>query len=480
MDGWLKSHWLWLLRLLLMIAAGILAWQAQSKMPGTVEASRLGLQRWTGAAEGFRLYGWACLCFVLACLPAFSRNNLRPLRSHRYAGIFLAVLGALLVLLGLGWLHWGRQYLLGFLPLFAGFACWGVAWDCLRKNRESGGDETWETAYSPLPRTTPRPRWQWVIAHFLVWLGIAMGFLALACWYREIHQSRPFYLLGAGLLVSAAGLYLRDRWRGIPLITREDLHQLWELPFLLLILGVAIFLRFWMLDQIPVGIWFDEAEFGLEARRILEGHPFSPMGFYSKNPSLPFYYNAVFLYFFGDTLWALRAPIAVTGILAVAGIYLLAREMFGRWAGLIASFLLACGFWHVNFCRFNMPNILAPLCAIWMFYFLFRGLRNRRWLDFLIGGVFLGLGLHSYTGFRVVPPVLIPWCVVCFMCQKRFLKDYFYPLVSHAPLWCARLRPLAAYAILDRDAFMARTQETSVFRDNGRTEEQNGRTSRRT
>ncbi len=88
-----KSLLLWFLRLVSLIAAGILAWQAQSKMPGTIEASRLGAQRWMGAATGFRLYGWACLCFVLACLPVFPGNCLRPRKPHRYAGEILAVLG---------------------------------------------------------------------------------------------------------------------------------------------------------------------------------------------------------------------------------------------------------------------------------------------------------------------------------------------------------------------------------------------------
>ncbi len=467
-----KSLLLWFLRLVSLIAAGILAWQAQSKMPGTIEASRLGAQRWMGAAAGFRLYGWAGLCFVLACLPAFPRNCLRPRKPHRYAGEILAVLGAAFVLLGLGWLYWARPYMLGFLPLFAGFAFWGVAYDCLRKNPESGGGQSWEMVYSPPPQASSRPRWHWIVAHLLVWLGIALGFLALAGWYREIHQSRPFYLLGAGLLLSAAGLYLRDRWQGIPLLTRKDLPQLWEIPFLLIILGVAIYLRFWMLDRIPVGIWFDEAEMGLESRRILEGAAYSPMGAYSHNPSLSFYYNAFLLWLLGDSLWTLRGAVALSGVAAVAGMYLLAREMFGRWAGLIASFLLACGFWHVNFSRFNMPNVHAPLCAIGLFYFLFRGIRNGRWLDFWTAGILLGIGMHSYTGFRVVPPVLVPWALAAMAFQRGFLRRYGYPLALTAIFGLLAFGPLASYAVRDWKTFMARTDETSVFRDNGRTDEQ--------
>lgn len=468
----MKSWPIWLLRLTLLLAAGLLAGLAQWKMPGTIEASRLGALRWMGAAAGFRLYGWACLCFVLACLPAFPRNDLRPLQSHRYTGIALAVLGGLLTLLGLGWLHWGRQYMLGFLPLFGGFALWGIAYDCLRKNRESSGEPPWEGVYSPPLQASLRPRWHWIMAHLLIWLGIALGFLALLGWYREIHQSRPFYLLGAGLLISAAGLYLRDRWSGIPLLTREELPRLWEIPFLLIVFGVAIYLRFWMLDQIPVGIWFDEAEVGLESRRILQGVAYSPMGAYSHNPSLPFYYNAFLLWLLGDSLWTLRSAVAFSGVAAVIGMYLLAREMFGRWAGLIASFLLACGFWHVNFSRFNMQNVHAPLCAIGLFYFLFRGIRNGRWLDFWAAGILLGVGMNSYTGFRIVPPVLIPWALAALALQKGFFRRYFYPLALTAAFGALSCGPLGPYAFRDWKTFMARTDETSVFRDNGRTEKQ--------
>ena len=289
--------------------------------------------------------------------------------------------------------------------------------------------------------------------------------------------SGPFWLLGGGIVLSGIGCYLRDRWMGIPLFTRKDLPQLWEVPFLLIIIGAAVYLRFWLLDKIPEGIWFDEAEIGLETRRILEGAAYSPMGAYSQNPSFPFYYNALFLKVLGDTLFALRCAVAVSGVLAVVGMYFLARELFGRWAGLIAAMLLACGFWHINFSRFNMQNVHAPLFAIWMFYFFFEGCATGDGLTFYSAVVMLGLGMHSYTGFRVVPPVLIPLTLIAMIFQKRFLRDYLYPLILMAVFSILVFGPLAAFAVRDWDKFTERTKETSVFRndDGRRSEEQQWR-----
>jgi len=42
-----------------------------------------------------------------------------------------------------------------------------------------------------------------------------------------------------------------------------------------------------------------------------------------------------------------------------------------------------------------------------MLYYLIRGLRTRNRNDFILSGIFLGIGLHGYTPMRIVPFVVV-------------------------------------------------------------------------
>ncbi len=430
------------------------------------------------AAAGFRLYGWACLCFVLGCLPGARQEHLRPSDPHSVLGWVSGLLALALVSCGLWGLYHFEQYMLGFLPLLAGLALLGIAYPCLVENviaqrkaqRRQAEQETlslgdpYRLRQEDRPAPAELPPWRRWAPHTLVLAGVAFAAGAFFLWWGRENQALPFLPLVYGMLLSGIGVYLLDRRRGVRFWGPDDIFDLWEIPFLGVILALAIYLRFWQLDRIPEGIWFDEAQFAMEARRILTGAPYSPMTAYSFNPSFPVYLNAAFLYLLGDTLWALRCVVATAGVVSVVGMYLLGRELFGRWAGLVAALMLASSYWHVNFSRFNMPNVMAPACAIWMFYFLFRGINNRRWLDFALSGFVLGLGLHTYTGFRVVPLILVPWFILAAIFHKEFLRKYLCSCLLLGVFALAAFLPLGAYALKHPKEFTARTSETSVFR----------------
>ena len=48
----------------------------------------------------------------------------------------------------------------------------------------------------------------------------------------------------------------------------------WPIVALLLIIALAAFLRFWRLDQLPPGLYHDEAYYGLDALSLLRGETF--------------------------------------------------------------------------------------------------------------------------------------------------------------------------------------------------------------
>src|SRR5580704_15389451 len=119
------------------------------------------------------------------------------------------------------------------------------------------------------------------------------------------------------------------------------------------ILIIATFLRFYHLTTTPPGLYPDEAIDGNNAAEVAQTGHFQV--FYpDDNGREGLYVNiiAVILKFFPiHEPWIIRLPAAVAGVLTVWGLYLLCAEIFSAEVGLLAAFLLATSFWHINFSR---------------------------------------------------------------------------------------------------------------------------------
>ncbi len=236
------------------------------------------------------------------------------------------------------------------------------------------------------------------------------------------------------------------------------------------ILIIAIFLRTYHLSSLPPGLYPDEAMNGSNAFEALSTGDFKV--YYPENngrEGLFMNIQAVFLATFlkmtgGDPEpWMLRFASTVFGSFTVLGLYFLGRELFGRKAGLAASFFLATSFWHIMFSRIGFRAIMAPFFLVWASFFLIRairlGARPRRQLVFAaIGGLAFGLGFYSYIAYRVSPLLLL--IVVPFFWRERgFWKTagVFTAVAFFVAL------PIGLYYLANPADFMGRTTQVSVF-----------------
>ena len=247
--------------------------------------------------------------------------------------------------------------------------------------------------------------------------------------------------------------------------------------WLLVILIIAAFFRLWNIDEIPPGLYPDEAINGNNAREALENLDFKV--FYPENNGREgLYMNIVAgsLRLFGNEPWAIRIVSALFGIFTVLGIYFLTKELFGNQEGkrvaLFAAFLLAVSFWHINFSRIGFRAIMAPFFLVWSSYFLFAminairkpGAAQRPWPEFYAaaGGIFFGLGFHSYIAYRIAPflfivPFIKGWKEYkygkCFLCL--FALFLFFAMIAALPL--------GYYFLQHPDDFLGRTAQVSIF-----------------
>ncbi|KKW01457.1 MAG: hypothetical protein A3A26_01710 [Candidatus Zambryskibacteria bacterium RIFCSPLOWO2_01_FULL_47_14] len=215
----------------------------------------------------------------------------------------------------------------------------------------------------------------------------------------------------------------------------------YKIILVLLIIAVAAFFRLNNLKSARPGLYPDEAMNGSNA--IVANQTRDYNVFYSENngrEGLFINLQALSIKQFGNQPWALRGVSAVIGILTVLGLYFLARELFGWQIGAISSFLLAISFWHVNFSRIGFRAIMVPFILVYVFYFLWRGLRRSHFQDFFWAGIFMGLGFYTYTSFRAAPIILILILANYWLFIK---KDYSRTEYLHA-----RNRLLAGFAML--------------------------------
>lgn len=207
---------------------------------------------------------------------------------------------------------------------------------------------------------------------------------------------------------------------------------------LFLIVALGLFLRIYNIDNVPPGVYPDEAVNGEDALRALETGQFQ--WFYPANQGREgLFMNLIALCFklFGASVLTLKLPAIIFGTLTIWGTYLLTKELFqtclpeGRKErlALISAFLVAVSFWAINFNRISFRANMLPFILVFSFYFLWKGLRTKKLFDFAAGGFIFGIGLHTYIAFRIAPAVLIITLVSLMLSRKNFLKDYWRPIL---------------------------------------------------
>jgi DNA-binding beta-propeller fold protein YncE/4-amino-4-deoxy-L-arabinose transferase-like glycosyltransferase len=286
-------------------------------------------------------------------------------------------------------------------------------------------------------------------------------------WWHERYPNRSLAINILSLFLFFLAFHGLDRRPGqqsTPAI--EGFLPRWtELLLVGLILMVALFLRGYRLADLPYGIWYDEGEAGLEAIRIYQGMPFTPIGTYSpNNPSLFFYLVAFAYKLLGINLLALRLTAAVVGVLTVATFYVLVKAILGHWTAIVAAALLAASSWHVNFSRFAMGYVtLAPLMEITALYFLLKGLRSGRRMDFAWGGLMIGLGMSTYTGFRLFPAVVVAYVLYGLLLNRDRVRHHLGGIAIYVAIGLIVFTPLGVYALKHPKDFGQRMAQTSLF-----------------
>lgn len=219
--------------------------------------------------------------------------------------------------------------------------------------------------------------------------------------------------------------------------------KFWIWFVVILIVALGFILRFDNIDNAPPGVYPDEAVNGEDALRALSTGDFQ--WFYPANQGregLFINIQALSFALFGVNVLALKLPSILFGTLTILGAFLLARELFNTHVALFSAFLVSVGYWAINFSRIGFRAIMLPFILVFAFYFLWKGLRTKKWVDFAAGGFIFGLGLHTYIAFRIAPAILVIALISFLVSRPNFIKEYwkkilvfiFFTALAAAPM----------------------------------------------
>jgi 4-amino-4-deoxy-L-arabinose transferase-like glycosyltransferase len=299
-------------------------------------------------------------------------------------------------------------------------------------------------------------------------LGLAVLFAGLAFWLFGISIPAIYPWL---LHLGSIGLFiLASFWmnKSGPTENQRNKKATWtwsEIGIFVAILTTAAFMRLYRLGQMPFGLWYDEADDGLNALRILNEPGYLPV--FEGSTALPTHYLYLIALFFrilGVFTFSLRSVSVVVGLATVVAAFFVGSELFNRKLGLVLAFFLAVSRWDIIWSRIGMHGVSVPFFELLSVGFMLRALRTQNLMDYTLAGFSLGFGLCFYPPLRLFPAVVCIFLLfLWFYRHDLFLSCWRGFLFLGLGIFIASA-PVSQYAIRQPDVFFGRMQNVSIFK----------------
>lgn len=243
---------------------------------------------------------------------------------------------------------------------------------------------------------------------------------------------------------------------------------------LLILTGIIILatvLRLWQLGLTPPSPDWDEVALGYNAYSLLhtgkdEFGKFLPVvlrSFDDYKPALYAYLTVPTVAIFGVSIFAVRLPSALFGILSVLAVFFLCYELFENYKyknhlSLVSALFLAISPWSIQFSRVGFEANVAAALNIFTVLFFLKGLK-KPWFLF-ISVICAGLTIYAYQSEKVFAPLLVLALILIY--HKKLLSIKKKYLVGALILGIIVAMPMLTYLVSDKSSLL-RLRGTSIF-----------------
>ncbi len=305
----------------------------------------------------------------------------------------------------------------------------------------------------------------------LGFLLISIPIAALAYWSFQSYLFNPLNVFLWGLTFLGIIAVFISPWPDYRAWIERLRNAVWKpgwsfklTPWMLVAItasAVVVFFRVFRLVEVPPEMISDHAEKLLDIADVLGGQYSIYFPRNTGREALQMYLTAGIALVFktGISFLSLKIGTVLAGLFTLPFVFLLGKEVGNRNVGLYAMLFAGIAYWPNVTSRIALRFTLYPLFVAPTLFFLIRGLRTGRRNDFILTGIAVGLGLHGYSSFRIVPFVVLAGVGLFYLhhhmgaAQRRA----FWGLVIIGLVSFVVFLPLFRYAVDNPDMFSYRT-----------------------
>ncbi|MGQ9893081.1 MAG: ArnT family glycosyltransferase [Roseiflexus sp.] len=231
---------------------------------------------------------------------------------------------------------------------------------------------------------------------------------------------------------------------------------------------VALALRLYRLDDIPAGMWRDEARHGLQALRIWNDPTYRPVYVVADAdlPALMFYLMAPVLAITGPGAGAARLVSALAGALMPLALWWAARPILGARAAVYGAAFLAWASWGLSMSRWAFPATLDHLLELTAIGIMWRALDQPSYRRLVVGmamaGTMAALAAYAYHTGRLAPLVFALLTALRLGHNTRAWRQALPGLVAAAVAGMIVLLPLLWFIAGDFEGYNRRTSAVAI------------------
>ena len=243
--------------------------------------------------------------------------------------------------------------------------------------------------------------------------------------------------------------------------------------FLIFILVLAVFLRFYQLGVNPPSLTWDEAAWGYNAYSIgIDGKDefgrFLPHDYLESfgdfKPPMYAYLDVIPVKALGLNEFSTRFPSALFGVLTVLLTYFLVKRIFWNSKekqkyALASAFILAISPWHIMLSRAAFEANVATFFLVLGVWGFLAATQDKKWY-LLISAVSFAFSMYTFNTARVVAPLLV--VILAFMLRKRLFQIKKEVLIA-CILGVAVFLPTFRFLLTPQAGL--RFQEVNIFSD---------------
>lgn len=275
-----------------------------------------------------------------------------------------------------------------------------------------------------------------------------------------LNQQFPLY----AVLINLLSILVLCLWAFSGKEIRKSIKRNYlDILIVFLLFALATGVRLYKIEEVTPGVWGDEIVVGEAAEVLVDKPEFTPYANVAYGRPTPLLYlNGWVLDTFGKTITTNRLVSLLFGSSNIAIFYLFLRFFFKRKIALLTSLAICFTYPHVIVSRFAYDMTAAIFFQLISILFLYLAYKFGRLRYFIGTGLFVGLGLYTYHGFRTVALGIIAISVFLLYKKyefKEFIKrsTFIFLAISLSSLM------LIGFALKNQDLFWGRVQEISVF-----------------